>query len=199
MLRGLLVTLLVFAVIPSMATAEESVKVKTDGAAIYTKPGGPRIADMAKGSKLKVEDVRGEWVKVSVEGWMEMVTTDYSSSGAKQAAKKRRKLLSVANFKFETLSKYDTGDEGRLKVILTLKNHTNRDIQSWDGMLYVDLKKKAGKVMRIPISSSKTTIPAGGTAEVAFYWRESEDTYDKFLEYPESLLKLRLLRVSVLK
>ncbi len=198
-MRGLIcLSLLSLAANISQAHAQDSGEihyVTRPRLPLCVEPGGSPRAELNIGTPVKTFERRGDWVRVSVDGWVrssllskQVMTKDAIVVSAEEAIH----LLGIVDQRVVLAE-----EEGVRKVVLklTLKNLSAGSISSWSGILAV--LKGSQVLFHAPLSQDKASIPAGETGEAAFHWDETEAPYAALKANASGGLDFRLLRVKV--
>jgi hypothetical protein len=159
-------------------------------------PGGSKRGELAVGAPVKVLEHKGDWVRVSVEGWVRetlLSKAAMSKDSVQVAAEKGDSPLVVAKYNAKPVE--NEGGEKRIALTLMLKNTTSATVSSWSGIL---VAIKDGKVLvREPLSQDRTSIAPGATGEASFYWDVSEKPYSVLKDSPADSLDFQLLKTKV--
>lgn len=158
-------------------------------------PGGKRRGEVFINTPVEMKEVKGAWVKVSLEGWVRSSSLG-KSRGKRDGYKSTIKegILDVTNYKLT--EKKDGLSEPRIYITLSLKNNTSGPITSWSGLL-VAQDQSAKVLFREPVSDGNASIPAQGSGEVKFYWTAREVPFGILKSYGEGSLRFTLFKVQL--
>ncbi len=186
------------AFLPSAVFAEDAERLYNakPGLPLCVEPGGSRLADLTIGTPVHVLEKKGEWAKVSLEGWVRLsMLKPYPivQDGIQVAAQKGEGLISIAKY---TLKMSGEDKKNQLVVLnLTLKNNSEEVLTAWQGILVAIKDNKI--LFREALSQHGLKIAPGATGEASFEWKEGEKSYNAIAAAVGGSFDLQLLKAKV--
>jgi hypothetical protein len=191
---------LIFLFIGTAAAAEEPpvVYATTIDEALRGTPGGSQLGSVRGGIPMRKLEVRGDWLRVSVEGWVKAANISEAPPqppAARSAAAPPEGQLKAVGFEIETLARSGFGDPARVKVVLKIENQSAAVATDWSALLVA--QTAAGEILtRTRIANGKDPIQPGATGEVIYYWGENEEAYDALANRKKEELRFSLYQVK---
>jgi len=191
---------IIFPVFAADCRAEEGTAVISAAQApLRLDPGGAELALAHGGSPVKVKEVRGDWSKVSVEGWVRNDQLKSSQAQKTGGGGSSGAAVSLVDYTFEELSKSITGTKRAVKLTLTLRNDSAKPITRWKGMMLVQDRLIQGQlgevILRVPVSDEKA-IPAGGSFTSEYFWTEDKSTFQIFSTRTKKSLAISVVDIQ---
>lgn len=182
--------------LPVSAFADEQLFIRQMGEPLRGGPGGPLIGTLNKNVPVKKSEVRTDWVKITVEGW---VRVDALSAG-KQAqtgttSTTAGEPLAVAGFEMRKVSKQETGTTAVVQLKVKVKNVSSQAIKGWGGLLVVQ-NSKDEVILRTTVSGSDKTIAPSAVEEYSFLWRDTETEYEDLASLAPETIKVSLHKIN---
>ena len=184
---------------------EELLYVKVKSENLRAAPKGQKLGTLAQGTQLTVLESKGNWVRVSVEGWIwQPSTTNTLASIATAAATRKGPDLELVDFETKRLPVNYDASRYSAEAVLTLmvKNNTSQRIKAWKGLLIV--KNAFGDVLfRVRLTDGTANIAPGQIAEASYSWEDNQfiddEVYDKLVAYSKENLRLDLTEVQLIQ
>lgn len=183
----------------------ELLYVKVESENLRAAPDGEKLGTLAQGTQLTVVETKGNWVRVSVEGWIWLAsTTDDLASIAEAAVTREGPDLELVDFETKRLPVNYDASRYSAEAVLTLmvKNNTSQRIKAWKGLLIV--KNAFGDVLfRVRLTDGTANIAPGQIAEASYSWEDNQfiddEVYDKLVAYSKENLRLDLTEVQLIQ
>lgn len=184
--------ILLTAVLLPLSAAAEQLYVQSANQKLLTAPHGASLATLSANTPAVMVEDKGDWVKVSIEGWVRRNTL--TSRAAQVAAPSSGQPIELASYTVERKE-----EKGQKKVDLTLKvkNNTSSTVSSWRAIMTVQDRSTNQVLFSISVSHDDANIAPGKTGEVTYYFDWSEQQYDILLNNYPNNLKISLFRVEV--
>lgn len=191
-------TFVLATVAPAVAAPEDPTLryILPESAALRGSPAGELLGVMQRNVKVKPGEKKGDWVKVTVEGWMRDV--ELGQRQAHNLSPAAVAPLEVVGFELRAVSKDQTGDVARVQLKIRLQNKTNAVVSGWSGTLMI-ADSFGNTLVRTPVEGGTDVIKPQSANEFNFYWKEGEDEYRLLSAYAKdsSQLKVSLAGVKV--
>ncbi|MCB0358532.1 MAG: hypothetical protein KDD44_02820 [Bdellovibrionales bacterium] len=178
------------------ASAEDAPRVFVDspGQVLRTAPMGASIARLEKNTEVTVEGEDGDWIKVSITGWIRRAAVAARREAPAQSTALRQ--VEITEFQISREERTANSPERKALLVLTVKNSGRSDVRSWKGILVVQ-DSPTDVLFTTRVSHPDANLKPGETGEVKFYWNEGESQYRKLLDTPKENILLRLLQVEI--
>ncbi len=208
-MRKTILVLLVTALIalPSVYAQDTAgtLYVKPEKENLRATPNGSKIGEIDRGAKLKVLDKKGDWVKVSVEGWIWKNSTTSNLEQIKKVSKGASgKKLELVDFDVKGLPVNTDVSRYSAEAVLTLyvKNNTSKRIKAWKALVVI--KNGFGDILfRTRLTDGTANIAPGATEKASFSWEDnqfiSDEPYDKIMAYSKENLKIELKEIKLIQ
>ncbi len=197
-----LIALLLANVIPASAEpapgAAPDASITAAQAPLRSEPGGNEAAIIHGGAPVRIIEGRGDWTRISVEGW---VRSDQVKAGAPAKGKNAAVAdpIVLVDFSIDVLSKLVTGTKRAVKLTLNLRNDSTRPIGRWKGIMLIQEKLIQGLtgdvLMRVPVSDDKP-IPAGGSFNSEYFWYEDQGPFQILSPRTKKTVSIVLVEVK---
>lgn len=202
----ILIPPLVIAVLAATGTADQKeglLYVKVDSENLRDAPKGEKLGTLAQGTQMTVLETQGNWVKVSVEGWIwQASTTDDPALVPKAATAHKGPALELVDFETKQLPVNINVSRFSAEAVLTLKvkNNTPKRIKAWKAVVVV--RNAFGDVLlRARLTDGTADIAPRATEEASFSWEDNrfidDEPYDKLVAYSKENLRLELTEVQL--
>lgn len=182
---------------------QNTVYVKVASENLRDAPEGRELGTLAQETRMTVLETKGNWVRVSVEGWIwKASTTDDVASIAKADTAHKAPALELIDFDTKRLPvNYDVSMYSP-EAVLTLKvrNNTQKRIKAWKAVVII--KNAFGDVLfRARLTDGTANIGPGETEQASFSWEDNQfiedEPYDKLVAYSEENLRVELTEVQL--
>jgi hypothetical protein len=168
-------------------------------------PEGQKLGTLAHGTRLMVLETDGDWVKVSVEGWIwRASTTSDRVSSAKVTTARSGPDLELVSFQTKRLPvDYEASRFSPEAVLeLSVRNNTSQRIKAWKALLTV--KNAFGDVLfRVRLTDGTANIESGQSKKASFGWEDNQfidgEPYDKLVAYSKENLRLELTEIQLIQ
>ena len=160
---------------------------------LCSSPGGPKKGDLFLGTPVTTAETRGEWIHVTVDGWVRVNSLSSGVPAAYAPASEDDGLITLVSFSVKEVS--DGVPRPRLYLRVHLKNRTKEKIVRWSAFLIATYKDQEEELFRETVSDDRNPLPPEGEADVQFYWEVGETPYHVLKNTPSSKLTLKLLDV----
>ena len=207
MVKNILILLVaVFIALPSAYAEEasETLYVKPEKENLRKAPNGSKIGEIDQGVKLRILDKKGDWIKVSVEGWIWKKSTTSKLDQVKKLKSASGKKLELVNFDVKGLPVNTDVSRYSAEAVLTLyvKNNTTKRIKAWKALVVI--KNAFGDVLfRTRLTDGTANIAIGETEKASFSWEDNQfivdEPYDKILSYSKENLKIELKDIKLIQ
>ena len=152
---------------------------------------------------MTVVEKKGNWIKVSVEGWIwQASTTDDLASIAKAATDRNGPSLELVDFETKHLPVDVNVSRFSAEVVLTLKvrNNTQERIKAWKAVIII--KNAFGDLLfRVQLTDGTANIAPGQTRGASFSWEDNQfidgEPYDKLVAYSKENMRVQLTEVQL--
>ena len=182
---------------PSLSLAEkgETLFVRPVKEGIHGKLAGSRIGELFRGTRVKKLEEDGNWVKVSLVGWMrkeKVVAAKRTGVGAD--GRVFDDVLIVSDFEIKVP---DPGAKGQKTafMLLTVENKLDRRVNGFRGVLIIKTGDKV--VHREAISYELEPILPKSEGSVIFSWGEGERVYEILTAENTDKLQVKLGKVTL--
>lgn len=207
MVKNILVLLVaVFIALPSAYAGEasETLYVKPEKENLRKAPNGSKIGEIGQGVKLRILEKKGDWIKVSVEGWIWKKSTISKLEQVKKLKSASGKKLELVDFDVKDLPVNTNVSRYSAEAVLTLYviNNTTKRIKAWRALVVI--KNAFGDVLfRTRLTDGTANIAIGGTEKASFRWKDNQfiagEPYDKILSYSKENLKIELKDIKLIQ
>lgn len=201
----LLVTTLV--ALPSVYAQDNlgELYIKPEKENLRATPNGSKIGEIEQRAKLKVIDRKGDWIKVSVEGWIWKNSTTNNLEKIKKLSKViSGKNLELVDFDIKGLPINTSVSRYSAEAVLTLyvKNNTSRKIKGWK--ILIGIKNSFGDTLfHTRLTNGMSNIDPGETEKASFSWEDNQfiadEPYDKILAYSKENLKIEMKEIKLIQ
>lgn len=171
---------------------------------IRNSPNGEKFGELTKGAKLEVKEESGNWIKVSIDGWVWKPSTADAITSPKIGNSKSSPTLELVDFDVKQLGVDYEAMRMLPKVILNLhvKNNTNKKINAWRAILVV--KNAFGdQLIKGQVTDGTADVYPGQVKEAAFGWEDNpfmeNEPYDKISAYSKNNLNVSLVEIKLIQ
>ena len=184
--------------VPDYSRAEDTDAVVTTEAPLRAEPGGNELAAIHGGAGVKVGEVRGDWSRVTVSGWLK---NDQLKKGAAKGAASAAAVdpVKLSDFSIEVLSKLVTGTKRAVKLTLKLRNDQGKPLSHWKGTMLIRdrlIQGMAGDILlRVPVSDDKA-VAAGSEFTSEYYWYEGQGPFQTLANRTSKTVLIELVEVK---
>jgi len=179
--------------------------VKVESENLRDTPKGQKLGTLAQGTQLMVLETKGNWVRVSVEGWIWQLSTTSDLDTNRQGRTTRKgPNLELVDFETKRLPvDYDASRYSpQAMLTLMVKNNTSKRIKAWKGLLIV--KNAFGDILfRTRLTDGTANIHPGQIAKASYSWEDNQfvddEPYDKLVVYSKENLRLELTEAQLIQ
>lgn len=173
------------------------VQVKSENLRVL--PNGAIIGELVQGTKLNIKEEKGNWVKVSVDGWIWKPSTSEEIIASTKNTPSTPKL-ELIDFDVEQVTDSGLISFPKVKLTLHVKNNTSKRISAWRVVLVV--KNSFGdQLLKGKITDGTANIFPGEIGEASFAWEDNPfldgEPYDKLTAYSKENLKLSMIDIKL--
>lgn len=174
-------------------TENETLVVNQTSVTMTSGPGGGKMGELYINSPVVVEEIRGNWARVTLQTWIKKDGLAKSEVGSKTPTNTSKASSELVIEKFSIDKAREGVPKGRIYLTLKLKNNSPKKIQSWKALLVAQSGSEV--LFREQLADNTKPMEVGGTTELDFYWTPREEPFKHLSDTSPEKLKLEFYQV----